>query len=103
MGRYIDAERLKQILKPKEWGTPDERWIPEHEIGAMLDYFPAADVQEVRHGRWVIEKKMFPYIYPKWSCSECGEETTETTGWGTKPRYNYCPNCGAKMDEEEER
>lgn len=47
MSRYIDAERLKQFLKPREWGTPDERWVPEHEIGAMLDYFPAADVAEV--------------------------------------------------------
>lgn len=47
MSRYIDAERLKQFLKPIEWGTPDERWVPEHEIGAVLDYFPAADVVEV--------------------------------------------------------
>ena len=41
------------------------------------------DVQPVKHGRW------------KWSeggqCSECG---FHNSNFG----YNYCPNCGAKMD-----
>lgn len=83
MSRYIDAERLKQILKPREWGTPDERWVPEHEIGAMLDYFPAADVVEVRRGRWELYD----------ICSVCGAQAEQQT--------NYCPNCGAIMDKEE--
>lgn len=73
----------------------------EGEQKAYAEGYAAGKRDAVRHGRWVIEKKMFPYIYPKWSCSECGEETTETTGWGTKPRYNYCPNCGASMIDEE--
>ena len=30
-------------------------------------------------------------------CSECGEFTRETVMG--KPRWNYCPNCGAKMSE----
>lgn len=83
MSKYIDAELLKQILKPREWGTPDERWVPEHEIGAMLDYFPAADVQEVRHGRWELYD----------ICSVCGVQAEQQT--------NYCPNCGSRMDKEE--
>ena len=98
MGRYIDAERLKQILKPKEWGTPDERWIPEHEIGAMLDYFPAADVQEVRHGRWEHDGYDFPHGNDWVHCSVCGKRGINVPADLTP----YCPNCGAKMDEEEE-
>lgn len=59
MSKYIDAERLKQFLKPREWGTPDERWVPEHEIGAMLDYFPAADVAP----RWIPVTEQLPEKY----------------------------------------
>ena len=88
MSKYIDAELLKQYLKPSEWGTPDERWIPEHEIGAMLDYFPAADVAEVRHGRWIEASAEDPCYY---RCAECG--------WLSDDEYHYCPNCGAKMTE----
>ena len=92
MSRYIDAERLKQILKPIEWGTPDERWIPEHEIGAMLDYFPAADVVEVRHGRWEYKEEHKGSKYGYYYCSICG-----MASWASNSPY--CPNCGAKMDE----
>lgn len=48
----------------------------------------------VRHGRWVREKDEPPY------CSECFEDATFTSG-----HYyhctTFCPNCGAKMDSEE--
>ena len=101
MGRYIDAERLKQILKPKEWGTPDERWIPEHEIGAMLDYFPAADVQEVRHGKWEWNESIKTEDMDGWFIDEQGYVCSEC-GFIGVDNFNYCPSCGAKMDEVEE-
>lgn len=90
MSKYIDAELLKKILKPIEWGTPDERWVPEHEIGAMLDYFPAADVAEVRHGRMVIEPDATVM-----HCNVCGWAYQYYAG--LEEEWNYCPNCGAKM------
>ena len=88
MRRYIDAEKLKSFLRPEEWGTPDERWVPEHEIGALLDLFPAADVAEVRHGRWADNVWV-------WTCSECGNDASAD--------WDYCPHCGAKMDIKRER
>lgn len=56
---------------------------------------PAADVVPVRHGRWNDKVVAF---YRK--CSECGC----CVEWNKKPflfgdgEYNYCPNCGARMD-----
>lgn len=43
--------------------------------------------EPVRHGRW--EEYQVPHIV---CCSECD------WGTGVQDKYNYCPNCGAKMD-----
>lgn len=52
----------------------------------------AADVVEVRHGRWVGRGSIAdPYI----KCSLCGQEKPILLG---NFKFNYCPNCGAKMD-----
>ena len=55
---------------------------------------PVADVIEVRHGRWerVIPTKSAAKWSTKVSCSNC-----HSVGY---MRYNYCSNCGAKMDKE---
>ena len=57
-------------------------------IGAM----PAADVQPVRHGRWVQadEQPYFRKHYHTMICSECRKKKNGN--------WNYCPNCGAKQD-----
>ena len=54
----------------------------------------SADVASVKHGRW-IERKHFRhdhYIDSTYECSECNVEEPLTS--------DYCPNCGAKMNEE---
>lgn len=59
----------------------------------------------VRHGHWVHGKELSrDYIgdacvnihYDKWWCSECNYPVEE------QPLWMYCPNCGAKMKEENE-
>ena len=50
-----------------------------------------ADVAPVVHGRWVPTKA--PFMNGCEDCSVCGYRMV----WGH--RYNYCPNCGAKMME----
>ena len=51
---------------------------------------PTADVQEVRHGKW-IEK---PYLLGTSNfCSLCLQNFGMPHG-----KFNFCPHCGAKMD-----
>lgn len=63
----------------------------------MVKHATAADVEQVRHGRWKLEPTN-PYDDPGYKnrmikrCSCCG--------WQNACRYNYCPNCGAHMDGE---
>ena len=49
----------------------------------------SADVAPVKHGRW--EQKPFNGTHI-WRCSKC-----ETIG---SQQWNYCPKCGARMDDE---
>ncbi len=58
-------------------------------VVSALEEAPAADVAEVRHGRWIICcDGYYPY------CSECRNEPQG------REMTNYCPNCGARMDGE---
>ncbi len=54
---------------------------------------PAADVQPVKHGRWIDKNPQDKYD-PRCICSVCGSVEFPLS------RHKYCPNCGAKMDGE---
>ena len=76
--------------------------LPElctHEINSI----PAADVVEVRHGRWIEDERTYPGPgLANNLCSVCGEIAGS---WkeGLEPgrKWAYCPNCGALMREVE--
>lgn len=55
-------------------------------VARVIEVFPAADVRPERHGHWIIRSGL-PF------CSECDY------GIGyVVVSFDYCPNCGAKMD-----
>ena len=56
-----------------------------------LEKFPIVNAVEVVHGRWerrVVDHEL-PYYFVH-DCSICGSSG--------ESYYDYCPNCGAKMD-----
>ena len=62
----------------------------------VITRIPAADVAEVRHGRWFFK-------YPNgWACSRCGEWGLMIDNQGIC-KSSYCPNCGALMDKEDDK
>ena len=60
-------------------------------IARDISELPAADVAEVVHGRWEWDTED---IY---RCSNCAEKSHVKEVMG-HPEWDYCPNCGAKMD-----
>ena len=84
------------------YNTPDIDLSGERLEAAILN-IPAADVVEVRHGRWDGEGDGYAdgeIVIDVWYCSECGYCIDDGTD---DPNIlpNYCPNCGALMDKEE--
>ena len=53
-----------------------------------------ADVVEVRRGKWILEREPdgTPYCFHCSVCDDCYRI-------GFVTRYNYCPNCGSKMEK----
>lgn len=57
--------------------------------------------QEPKTGNWIEKDGFDGDVY--YDCSECGESwtTIEGTPWDNK--WDYCPSCGARMVEPQER
>lgn len=101
MSDYIDRAALgiglcnRDIFEDKGYA---DGWNAAVKI---LKEAPAADVQEVKHGKWI---KM--YNNPddgNYYCPECHHSIDIATGRET-PRdrgFFYCPHCGAKMEKGE--
>lgn len=62
----------------------------------IVEDLPSADVQPVRHGKWI--KHILKNANVPWGhdCSNCGEWFV--IGNDTAERYKYCPHCGAHME-----
>jgi len=110
MAEYIDREdliyTLHNLCKINCTHYPSERDIycgmcETGEIIGIIKDIPSADVKPVVHGHWKSEDKMFGNI--PFKCSNCGYLTRETTDGSVlgKPKFNFCPNCGARMDGNE--
>ena len=103
MKEYIERDALMLRIKEIHCTECDSHnglrcracWVDD-----TLDYIdsePAADVAPVRHGRWeLVEYQCTPLDTDQTLvCTECGF-AHQNDDW-----YNYCPNCGAKMDGDE--
>ena len=54
----------------------------------IIENAPTIDAVPVVHGRWKAEFEYEDFLHA--DCSVCGKRS--------EYMYNYCPNCGAKME-----
>ena len=98
MTRYIDAEKFEKEMYHEAFETDSDMqkwdsgcWIRYKMFENCIAQQPTADVVEVVHGRWIEkEKYTFGIMY---DCSLCENRILDNGH-----PWNYCPNCGAKMD-----
>lgn len=65
------------------------------EFGEVMD-----DVGRVRHGHWIHEFPYVGHLTNFYLCSVCRAEWNAIDN--DMERFDYCPRCGAKMDEVSE-
>lgn len=83
--RLIDAELLEE-----QFGISDADILAKEEIR----YAPTVDAVVVRHGRWEYIPQTLNTL-SQLRCSFCGWWSIDPSIDGA---YNYCPNCGCRMD-----
>ena len=113
MTRYINADKLYPTNFEIYTYAGDYKKALEA-VYEKIDNAPAEDVTPVVHANWVKKKHLIPLAWDSdpfiwenydeethsewkeyWHCSECDYEADR----GMKPKFKYCPECGAKMEE----
>lgn len=64
-------------------------WIIRSDAWARIDALPSVTPKQKR-GKWI-----------NGYCSECGKHAPFWAMASTYYKSSFCPNCGARMDEEE--
>lgn len=83
---YIDERSVPEWVKNLASDATRNGWAMDH-LRELIAIAPTANVAPVRHGHWLVGD---PYM-----CSVCEKMADDTTP--------YCPNCGARMEQEEEK
>ena len=84
MAEYIDRNALIEHIKK----DPLFDLVEQYGITGVIESFPAADAQPVKHGQWILDNPQYLVSH----CSEC--RCFNSIGY----KWKYCPNCGARMD-----
>ena len=98
MAAYIDREASVESLNAMKPFLRDRGQVQLlRRIMNHIGKIPAADVVPVVHGRWKNLLGDCRGYSTTFECSNC--ETLSTTSWAMKEcEFEYCPNCGARMD-----
>ena len=95
MTRLIDADALKEYFKTirKYHVGKYSEWY----LADVLEQQPTIDAEPVKHGKWIWKGEDGD---SRWMCSECKCKEYVPTCNGVPNIWDYCPNCGARMDAE---
>ena len=97
MYEYIERKEIRmayeKLTRSYVNGNP---YIADWRFDEMIEKLPAADVAPVRHGRWIERQTPHAMGGVSGKCSVCAKSVQYLGN-----PLNYCPNCGAKMQEVE--
>jgi hypothetical protein len=106
--RLISADKAKEVLKHLLYETAMDNDLDiadiyediiENRLDTWIELIPTVDAELVRHGHWIWMGEQGDSRY---MCSVCKSKEDVPTCNGEPTIWEYCPNCGAKMDEVEE-
>lgn len=110
--KYIELEAAIEAIKSLYPSVPlvklnIDKWHEKNkaymECEMAIEALPAADVRPVARGKWkrVVDftgVEAFGFketVVVGWGCNVCGYEVDVSEG-----SFNFCPNCGARMEEQ---
>lgn len=97
MAEYIERAAVEKMLEEAQL-ISDGEYCGYCTEDVSLNSIPAADVEEVKHGKWDLVRRLADG--GEFKCSVCGR-IKRFDSFDRKENNPYC-NCGAKMDKEDE-
>lgn len=97
MAEYIERIELIEEMKRNSLKMFNSYYKGYVEAIKDVADFKKADVQPVKHGRWLPSDSCITAAYGTIHCqicSECGADLMEDSDYD----YDFCPVCGARMD-----
>lgn len=106
MAEYISRETMIKLVRSMAENAETNGFMHDREViecvMTTLVGVPLSDVAPVAHGKWkatgTFKVADYNYTVVEQRCSACGHCSIR---FKNKAESNYCPKCGAKMDEEE--
>ena len=89
MPRFIEATDAIRVLSEYYNYRTD---VENCRLALAISNVPTADVVEMKHGRWIGGEIGY--------CSCCGHKGCASDIWDFCKDGEYCPNCGAKMEDD---
>lgn len=94
--RLIDAEAFHKFIEKQDEGAD----YTIYHFKEWIEQQPIIEAKPVVHAHWVTEQEAeeinrYDLTYCCSACGHCDWDCTKSEG------FEYCPNCGAKMDEKE--
>ena len=93
MAEYIDKERFREVVH-RNIARGDS-------FDQLIDIQPTADVKPIVHAHWIEGQTDNPKMH-NILCSHCFEgypSKGHSNSQYTKKKFQWCPHCGAKMNE----
>ena len=94
---YYEAKALERAIDAAPRITPSTKSV----LKKIIRSAPVADAEPLTHGRWLTWEEKFPDKSSRKKnglgvfCAICGNHADS--------QFDYCPNCGARMDLEESK
>lgn len=98
--RLIDADALEDVLLNHGFYYCNES---DYSDGVAYGFLlaredlkeaPTIEAEPVRHGEWIVAAEEWRNQIEWYECTQCHFESSTA--------YKHCPNCGAKMEAENE-
>ena len=95
--KYSDDEKYKALITLYFASINCEDKEKRKRYNTAIKLIEGIPSAEPKTGHWILKIE----DWNKWTCSECGY--TERTDIHVSLGYDFCPKCGAKMVESQER
>ena len=93
--KMIEAQKVVPLIRLILFDNPNIEKICK----GMQDVvnIHTIEAEPVRHGRWEVSTDEW-FETDVYTCSKCRESYVLVEGTPKENSWNYCPNCGCRMD-----